>query len=245
MAVVCDNAWHNGYTGLDGKMESTLLERKQHGLLGVTSSTLWEHVDALSLGLDLGGGALHSLTGILAVLAIDKDGAAQGHEPAEEGHLLEGSLCGYTAVLGEHCTEHENIELGLVVPNENSWSRGAKDIVRVFNDKLNASGVEHEIAKGAANGPLRDLLLADDGEKNRCENTIGGDDEKGYIRCEATGGEGGLRYDEGHGVEEDDESGVAEDEVSEDAGEGHDGRVNYLYLEGEEGCRRTRQDSWC
>lgn len=230
MAVVCDNAWHNRHAGLNGKMESTLLERQQHGLLGVASSTLWEHINALSLGLDLGGGALHSLAGILAVFAIDKDRAAQGHEPAEEGHLLEGSLCGDTAVLGEHCTEHENIKLGLVVPNENSWSRGAKDIVRVFNDKLNTSGVEHEIPKRATDGPLRDLLLADDGEKDGGENTVGSDDEKSYIRCEATGGEGGFRYDEGHGVEEDDEGGIAEDEVGEDAGEGHDGQLNCLHL---------------
>ncbi|KAI6767037.1 hypothetical protein HG531_011397 [Fusarium graminearum] len=164
-------------------MESALLERQQHGLLGVASSTLGEHVDALSLGLDLAGGALHSITGILA-----------------KGDLLERSLGGNTAVLGEHSSQHENVELGLVVADKDSRARGSEDIVRVLNDKLNAGGVEHEVVKGATDSPLRDALLADEGEEDGGKDTVGGDDEERDVGGETAGGKGSLGNDEGHGV---------------------------------------------
>ena len=226
MAVVCDNARDDGNTGFDSKVESALLERQQHRLLGVASSTLREHVYTLSLGLDLARSTLHGLASILAVLAIDKDGAAQGHELAEEGHLLERSLGGNTAVLGEHSSQHENIELSLVVADKDSRARGSEDIVRILNDELNTGGVKHEVVKGATDSPLRDALLADEGEEDGGKDTVGRNNEERDVGGESAGGEGGLRNDEGHGVEEDGQSSVAEGEVGEDAGERHDGRFS-------------------
>lgn len=178
MAVVCDNARDDGNTGFDSKVESALLERQQHGLLGVASSTLGEHVYTLSLRLDLARSTLHSLTGIFAVLAIDKDGAAQGHELAEERHLLERSLGGNTTVLGKHSSQHENIELGLVVADKDSRARGSEDIVRILNDELNTGGVKHEVVEGATDSPLRDALLADEGEENGGKDTVGRNNEE-------------------------------------------------------------------
>lgn len=238
MAIVCDNAGHNGHTGLDSKVESTLLERQQHGLLGVTSSTLGEHVDTLSLGLNLTSSALHSLAGILAVLAIDENGTAQRHEPAEERHLLQRSLSSNTAVLGKHDSEHENIEFCLVVSDKDSRARSTEDIIGVLNDELNASGVAHNVVKTAADSPLRDLLLPDDGEEDGGEDSVGCDGEERDVGSETAGGEGGFWNDEGHGVEEDCEGGVAEEEVEEDIGDGHDGRRQILLsLVEEEGGR--------
>lgn len=203
MAVVCDNAGNNGHAGLDSKVESTLLERQQHGLLGVTSSTLGEHVDALSLGLNLTGSALHSLAGVLAVLAIDENGTAQRHEPAEERHLLQRSLSSNTAVLGEHDSEHENIEFSLVVSDKDGRARSAEDIIGVLDDELDAGGVAHNMVKAAADSPLRDLLLSNDGEEDGGKDSVGCDGEEGDVGGEAAGGEGGFWNDEGHGVEED------------------------------------------
>lgn len=85
-------------------MESSLLERQQRRLFGVASRSFGEHVDALLLVLDLAGSTLHSFASVLRVLAIDEDGAAEGHEPAEERHALESRLGGHTAVLGKHGT---------------------------------------------------------------------------------------------------------------------------------------------
>lgn len=65
MAVVCDDDGDNRNARLHGEMESTLLERQKRGLLGVAPGALGEHVDALLLGLNLLGGPLHGLTGVL------------------------------------------------------------------------------------------------------------------------------------------------------------------------------------
>ena len=65
MAVVGDDAGHNGDPGLDGEVKGALLKGQQGGLLGVAASALGEHVDALALGADLVGGALHGAAGVL------------------------------------------------------------------------------------------------------------------------------------------------------------------------------------
>ena len=65
VGVVCDDAGHDRNTGLNSKVESTLLERQQGGILGVAARSLGEHVDALSLVLDLLRGTLHGGSGVL------------------------------------------------------------------------------------------------------------------------------------------------------------------------------------
>lgn len=111
MAVVCDNNRHNRHTSLNSKVEGALFKGKQRRLLGITPRALGKHVDALLAGLNLGRSTLHGRPGILGVCAVDKDAAAQRHEPANKGNMLERRLGCDAAVLGEHGAEHEDVEL--------------------------------------------------------------------------------------------------------------------------------------
>lgn len=218
-------------------MESSLLERQQSRLLGVASRSFGEHVDALLLVLDLAGGTLHSFAGVLRVLAIDEDGAAEGHEPAEERQALESRLGGHTAVLGEHGTEHEDVELGLVVANEDGGARRSKDIVGVVDDEVDAGGEAHDIVEGASGGPLGDLSLTDTCESNRGENSVEGDNEKGDVGGERASHEGSLGEDEGQHEEADGEDKVSCKEVDEVLGEKVHGLVLLLSWIGRAGAR--------
>lgn len=65
VAVVGDDAGDDGDAGLDGEVKRALLEGQQSGLLCVAAGALGEHVDALALGANLLGGALHGLAGVL------------------------------------------------------------------------------------------------------------------------------------------------------------------------------------
>lgn len=215
MAVVGDDDGHNGDARLHREVESALLEGQQHRLLGVAPRALGEHVDALAAGLDLVGGAVHGRARALAVLAIDEDCAAQAHEPAQERHALELGLCRDAAVLGEDGAQHEHVELGLVVADEDGGAGRAEDVVGVVDDKLDARGVAHGEVEGAAAGPLRDLALADEGEQDGGEHAVDGASEERDVGGEHAGCEAGLGDGEGRHVERDCEGGVAEEEFDE------------------------------
>lgn len=221
VAVVGDNDGNNGNASLDSEVEGALLKRQQDGILGIASSAFGEHVDALFLGLDLLGGALHGGAGILGVCAVNEDGAAERHEPAEEGDMLELSLCRDGAVLGEHGAEHQDIELGLVVSNEDGGAGGAEDVVGVLDDKVDAGSEAHDDVECASRGPLGNLALAADGEDNGGEDAIEGDEEEREVGGERAAnksrlGEDGGQHEEGRGDDDvsDEEPGeVVEEEV--------------------------------
>lgn len=215
MAVVGDNDGHDGHARLYGQVESALFEGQQHRLLCVASCALGEHVDALALSLDLVGRAVHGRASALAVLAIDEDGAAEAHEPSQKGHALQLSLCRDTAVFGENGAQHEDVQLGLVVSNEDCGAGRAEDVVRVFDDELDTGAVAHGKVKGAGACPLRNLALADEGEHNGGDDTVEGADEERDIGGEDTGHEAGLGDDEGRHIEGDRQGGVAEEEFDE------------------------------
>lgn len=215
MAVICNHNGDDGDTSLDRKMKGSLLEGQQYGILGVTPCALGEHPDTLLLRANLVCGAAHGLPGILAILAVDEDAPAQAHEPAEEGHLLERALGGDAAVLGEHGAEHEDIELGLVVPDEDGRARGAEDVRRVVNLEVDARGEAHEVVEGAAGGPLGDALVTEEGEDDGGEDAEDGGEEEADVRGEGPGDEGGLGDGEGEGVHGCGEQGVAYEEVGD------------------------------
>lgn len=215
MAVVGDNNRHNGNARLHSKVESTLLEGQQHRLLGVTAGALREHVDALAARLDLVGGAGHGRASVLAVLAVDEDGTAQAHEPAQERHALQLGLCGDAAVLGEDGAQHEHVQLGLVVADEDGGAGRAEDVFRVFNHELDARGVAHGVVKGTGDGPLRNLALADEGEQDGGQDAVEGAGDERDVGGEGAGDEAGLGHDKGRHVEGEREGGVAEEEFGE------------------------------
>lgn len=215
MAVVGDDNRNDGDASLNGEMESALLERQKDGILGVASGAFGEHVDALALGLDFLGGALHGGASILGVCAVDEDGAAEGHEPAEEGHMLKLCLCCDGAVFGEHGAEHQDVEFGLVVSNEDCGARGAEDIVLVLDDKVDAGGEAHDDVERASGGPLGNLALATEGEDNGSKDAIDGDDKEREVGGERAGDKGRLGEDGGQHEEGRGDDDVTDEELDE------------------------------
>lgn len=221
VAVIGDNAGHNWHASLDGKMESTLLEGQQDGVLGVAAGSFRKHVDALALRLNLPGGTGHGIPRIPGVLAIDEDGAAEAHEPAQKGDLLEVRLGRDAAPLGEQGAEHEHVELRLVISDEDSRTGGAEDVFGVVNVKDNARRQGHCVVEGAGGGPLRDALLADEGEDDGGKDAKDGADEQRDVRGQGAGNEAGLGSDEGHHVEEDGDGDVADGDLDGEVDDGH------------------------
>lgn len=157
MAVVGDYNRHDGRTSLHRQMKSALFERQKHGLLCVASRSLGEHENALALRLNSLGGTAHRRPSILAIGAVNEDGAAETHEPAEKGVAAQLTLGGHAAVLREHTAQHQHIELCLVVGNKDSRTRRAQDILGIINLKREARQQRHSVLEGASCGPLRYL----------------------------------------------------------------------------------------
>lgn len=210
MAIVGNHDGDDWHLGLDSEVEGALLEGQQHGILGVAAGALREHVDTLAAVADLVGGAAHLLAGVLAVGAVEEDGAAQGHEPAEEGDALERGLGRHAAVLGEHAAKHEHVELGLVVGDENGGADLFEVALGVLDFKGHAGGQAHEELEAAGDGPLRELAIADSAEDDGGDDAVERAGDERDIRGQRAGHESGLGNDEGQHVEEQREGGVAE-----------------------------------
>lgn len=192
MAIIGNNTRNDGNTSLDCEMEGALFEGQQTWFLGIAASALGKHIDALPLGLYLIGSPLHCLARILAVLTIDEDGATERHEPSKERRLLEGSLGRDAAVLGEHGTQHQNVELGLVISNKDGGSSISENVLRVVDYELYAGGVAHDEPKRASDEPLGDLLLAEEGEGDGGNSAEKGAEEERDVTGEDSSDEGGL-----------------------------------------------------
>lgn len=240
MAVVGHDDGHDGHLRLDGKVEGALLEGQQHGLLGIAPCALGEHVHALLPVLHLVGGALHGVAGILGVLAVDEDGAAQRHEPAQERRLLQGGLGRHAAVLGEHAPQHEHVQLRLVVADEDGGADGLQGAVGVNDLEGDAGGGGHHVLEGAAGGPLRDAAVADDAQGDGGEGAIEGGGDEGDVGCQAAGDEAGLGGHGGEGIEEGRQGGIATQEIPQAGRDGHD-RIGWEDGRGE-ASRKYRED---
>ena len=150
--------------------------------------------------------------------SIDKDGAGERHEPAEEGHEAEGPLGRDAAVGREDGAEEEDVELGLVVPDEHARSRA--QVFPARDDfKADARGPGHGVVEGAGDGPLADAVLADEAEGEGGEDAVGGAEEEAAVGGEEAGVEGGG----GDGEVGEGEEGAGEAEVEgEEAEEDHE-----------------------
>lgn len=221
MRVVGHDNWHNGHTGLDGQVESTLLEGQEGRVLGVATGALGKHVDTLLARSDLFGGTAYGLPGVLGVLAVNEDGSAQRHEPAQEGPVLERLLGCYAAVLGEHAAEHENVEFGLVVADEDGRAHCIQVVAGVADLEGDAGSSGHDILECARGGPLRDLLHADEAQCYRGQHSVEGDGHQGHVRGQRAGHEARLGHGEGQHVEGDGEGDLTADEVCENVEQCH------------------------
>ena len=149
--------------------------------------------------------------------SIDKDGAGERHEPAEKGHEAEGPFGRDAAVGREDGAEEEDVELGLVVPDEHARSRA--QVFRARDDfEADARGPGHGVVEGARDGPLADAVLADEAEGEGGEDAVGGAEEEAAVGGEEAGVEGGG----GDGEVGEGEEGAGEAEVEgEEAEEDH------------------------
>lgn len=142
-------------------MEGALLEWQEDGIAGIAPRALGEHVDTLTMALDLRGGAGHGLTRIKWVGAIYEDGAGETHEPAEERNLEKRALRRHRAPLGKDAGEHQYVKLRLVVTDEYGWPCLIQVVLRIIDDKGQACRVPHKMLKAARDEPLRDARVTD------------------------------------------------------------------------------------
>ena len=154
--------------------------------------------------------------------AIDEDGAGERHEPAEKGHEAEGPFGRDAAVRREDGAKEEDVEFGLVVPNQHARPRS--QILLPRDDfEVDARRPAHGVVEGSGDGPLADAVLADETEGEGGEDAVGGTEDEAAVGGKEAGIEGGSWDGEvGEG-----EEGAREAEVEgKEADEDHEDRVH-------------------
>ena len=206
-------------------MERSLLKRPHLWSICITPRALWEDEHTLPLLPHLRGRLIKRRVRRSRVGAIDKDGTGEGHEPAKKGHEAKRALGRDAAVRGEDGAEEEDVEFGLVVPDQHARPR-----VEVFlardDFKVHARRPGHGVVEGSGDGPLADAVLADEAEGEGCEDTIGGAEDEAAVGGEYTGVEGSGWEDGevGEGEEGGGEAEVEGEEAEKDEDDGvHDG----------------------
>ena len=189
-------------------MEGALFKRSHFRPVGITPRALGEDEDTLPLLPHLRRRAIKRRVRRGGVRAIDEDGAREGHEPAEKGHKAEGALGGNGAMRGKDGTEEEDVELGLVVPDQDTRSR--VQILAAFDDlEAHARHPGHGEVEGAGYGPLGNSVLADEAEGEGDDDTVGGAEDEAAVGGEEASVEGSG----GDGEEGEGEEGAGEAEV--------------------------------
>ena len=186
MRIVLRHDRHNGHTGLDGEMESTFLERKEHRIVGITPGALGENEDTLAMDAHLIHGSVESLHGRLTVSAVDKDSSRKRHKPAQEGHIPQRLLRRHTAVGRENRAQHEHIQFGLVVANEDGRA-GGEELFALDNVEGDAGGEAHHPFEAASGGPLGDTAVAGEPEDDGGNYAVGSAQEKRAISGQTAG----------------------------------------------------------
>lgn len=128
-----------------------------------------------------------------------------------------------------------------MVSNKDGGARATKDIRGIVNLEGDTSGEAHRVVKGAAGSPLRQALLAGEGEGYGSEDTKQRSKYERGVGGEHAGSEAGFGDDKRQHVEGDGEGSIADDEVDEVDEERH-GSVRVRPF-GERGERESRVDS--
>ena len=160
---------------------------------------LGENEHALPVLAHLLRRALERLNRRVPVRAVDEDGPRQRHEPAQKRRFLQARFRGHGAVLREDGREQQDVERGLVVPDQDHGARG-EVLGPGHNLEFHAGGVPHGVVEGAGGGPLADAMVADGAEVEGGEHAEGGAEEEGGVGGEGAGVEGGVgeEVEEGH-----------------------------------------------
>lgn len=123
VAVIRHHDGHDVHPRLDGEVETTLLEGQHVWPREIRPRSLGEDPDGLLRRLDLLHRGIETRDGVLSIGAVDKDGAGQGHEPPKKRVVLECLFRGDGAVFRKHATQHEDVQLRLVIRDEDCRSR--------------------------------------------------------------------------------------------------------------------------
>ena len=158
-------------------MEGPLFERQQFRLLGITAGPFRKNEHALTLLAHLRGRTRKGPQRGGAVGAVDEDGAAEGHEPAEEGHALEALLRRDGAVPWEDGGQEEHVQRGLVVADEDGRARA--QVLLPGEDLERYAGEDgHAVLEGAGGGPLRGAVGGQDQQREGGEDPVRGAEEE-------------------------------------------------------------------
>lgn len=180
MRIVLRHNRHDGHAGLDSEMKSALLERQQHRIIGVTPRALGENEHTLAVDSHLFHGAIERFHGSLAVGPVDEDRPRERHEPAQEGNIPQGLLRGHAAIWRENGAEHEHVQFGLVVADEDGGT-GGEMFLTLDDIEGHAGGEAHHPLEAAGGGPLRDTAVAGESEDDRGKHAVDRAQEQGAI----------------------------------------------------------------
>lgn len=100
-----------------------------------------------------------------------------------------------------------------MVADEDGGAGLAEDVLGVLDLEADARGQRHDVLEGAADGPLRALAVAEQGEGDGGEDAETGAEEQREVAGERAGHEGRLGEDEGQHVEADGEDDAAFEKV--------------------------------
>jgi len=128
-------------------------------------------------------------------------------------------------VCGEDGAEDQNIEFGLVRPDEDSWAHGPEIVVGIVDLDRYACGVAHDELEGARDDILSGVLEAEGAEDDGGDDAVEGAGNEAEVGCEQARWERCLRHRERQSIEEDGE-GDGEEEGIQDPHENgiHGGR---------------------
>ena len=153
---------------------------------------------------------------------IDEDGAGERHEPAEKGHEAEGAFGRHAAVRGEDGAEEEDVEFGLVVPDQHARPR-AQVLAPGDDLEVDAGGERHGVVEGSGDGPLADPVSVDEPQGEGGEDAVGGTQDEAAVGGEEAGVEGGGGDGE---VGEGEEGGCEAEVEGEEAEDDHEDCVH-------------------
>ena len=121
-------------------MKRSLFKRQQRWPNGIAPCALRKQVDTLAVADHLLRSALHDVAGARGVCAVDKDGAAGGHPGPEDGEFPERAFCRDAAEARKHGAEHQDVELGLMVPDKDGGTGAGEHAMGVEDVEGDATG---------------------------------------------------------------------------------------------------------
>ncbi len=146
---------------------------------------------------------------ICRVGSVNKDSARQGHEPSQEGCAPQGLLGRDGAVFWEDIAEHQHVQLGLVIANEDSRPCFVEIVVRILDFKGDAGCQPHHVFEASRSRPLRDSAIADQAQKYGYRDAIASADNERNVGCEKAGKKAGSGDSYGEHIEDEDKPHVA------------------------------------